>query len=96
MTVVGSDEEHIGTVDCVRGDRIVLTKGDSPDDRHHSLTCGMVDRVEGDRVILDQPAAEAKRRFEAEGRDRWMLDRDDDVGEDGRILNRSFSGTYER
>lgn len=96
MAVVGSDDEQIGTVDCVRGDRIVLTKGDSPDDRHHSLSCGMVDRVEGDRVILDQPAAEAKRRFEGEGRDRWMFDRDEEPGEDGRILNRSFSGTYER
>ena len=29
MTVVGSDDEQIGTVDCVRGDQIILTKGDS-------------------------------------------------------------------
>ena len=96
MAVVGSDEEHVGTVDCVRGDRIVLTKSDSPDDRHHSLSCSLIDRVEGDRVILDQPAAEARQRFENEGRDRWMFDRDEDRTEDGRILNRSFSGTYER
>jgi hypothetical protein len=49
MTVVGSDEEHVGTVDHVRGDRIILTKGDSDDSRHHVISCSLVDRVEGDR-----------------------------------------------
>ena len=92
MTVVGSDEEQVGTVDCVRGDRIVLTKGDSDDDRHHSVSCSMVDRVEGDKVFLDQPANEAKRRFEQEGRDRGLFRDDDNRGP--HILNRSFSGTY--
>lgn len=96
MSVVGSDDEHLGTVDCVRGDRIILTKGDSPDDRHHSLSCSMVDRVEGDRVILDQSAADARRRFEPEDRDRGFFrdEREDDTGP--HILNRAFSGTYER
>ena len=92
MTVVGSDEEQVGTVDCVRGDRIVLTKGDSDDDRHHALSCAMVDRVEGDRVILDRPASEARRSFENEGRSRGHF-RDEEDSE-GRILNRAFSGTY--
>ena len=46
-------------------------------------------------VFADKPAAEAKNQFESEGRDRWMFDRDEER-EDGRILNRSFSGTYER
>ena len=96
MTVVGSDEEELGKVDHVRGDRIILTKNDSEDGRHHILSCSMVDRVEGDRVILDQPAAEAKRRFDAESRDRGLFrdEREDDRGP--HILNRSFSGTYER
>ena len=96
MTVVGSDEEHIGTVDNVRGDRIVLTKSDSEDGHHHSLQCWMVDRVEGDRVILDRPAAEAKQLFSAENLDRGLFDRDDDRGTGPHMLNRSFSGTYER
>lgn len=95
MSVVGSDEEHVGTVDCVKGDRIILTKGDSDDNRHHALSCSMVDRVEGDRVILDQPASEAKQRFEHLDRPRGFFREDDDL-EDGRILNRAFSGTYER
>jgi hypothetical protein len=97
MSVVGSDEEQVGSVDCVRGDRIILTKGDSPDDRHHSLSCSMVDRVEADRVILDQPASEARRRFEIEGRDRGFFRDDDEDRETGpHMLNRAFSGTYER
>ncbi|MFL6789385.1 MAG: DUF2171 domain-containing protein [Sphingomicrobium sp.] len=96
MEVVGSDDEQVGTVDCVRGDHIVLTKGDSPDDRHHMLSCAQVDRVEGDKVILDQPAAEAKRQFLGESREGGFFrdERDDERGP--HMLNRSFSGTYER
>ena len=88
-------KEEIGKVDCVRGDRITLTKGDSEDGRHHSINCSMVDRVEGDRVILDQPAAEARRRFEEESRSSFFRD-DDDRSNGPHMLNRSFSGTYER
>ena len=96
MTVVGSDEEQVGTVDCVRGDRIVLTKGDSDDDRHHTIGCALIDRVEGDRVILDKPANEARRQFEQEGRERGFFRDDDDRSRGPHMLNRSFSGTYER
>lgn len=96
MEVVGSDEEHVGTVDCVRGDRIVLTKGDSPDDRHHLLTCARVDRLEGDRVILDLPASEARRQFLREDSDQGFFRDERDEAGGPHILNRSFSGTYER
>lgn len=92
MNVVGSDDEHVGTVDCVRGDRVILTKGDSDDNQHHSLNCSLIDRVEGDRVILDQPAAEAKRQWTPEHEGRGFFR--DEEGERGRMLNRSFSGTY--
>ena len=95
MTVLGSDEEQIGTVDKVRSDRIILTKNDSDDGRHHSISCSMVDRVDGDRVILDQTAADAKRRFESDDRDRGFF-RDDERETGPHMLNRSFSGTYER
>jgi len=94
MPVVGSDEEHVGTVDMVRGDRIVLTKSDSPDDRHHSLHCSMIDRVEGDRVILDQPAAEARKLFSAESGDKPLFEREEQREGGPHMLNRSFSGTY--
>lgn len=96
MTVVGSDDEQIGTVDCVRGDRIILTMGDSEDGRHHAISCSQVDRVDADQVILDQPAADAKRRFLHEDRTTGFF-RDEDDRETGpHILNRAFSGTYER
>jgi len=94
MTVVGSDEEQLGTVDKVRGDRIILAKSDSEDGQHHSLQCWLVDRVEGDRVILDRPAAEAKQQFSNENRDRALFERDDDRELGPHMLNRSFSGTY--
>jgi hypothetical protein len=96
MTVVGSDEEQVGTVDCVRGDRIILTKGDSEDGRHHSISCSQVDRVEADRVILGQPAEDAKRQFLTEDRSSGFF-RDEEGRDNGpHILNRAFSGTYER
>ena len=93
MNVVGSDEEQVGTVDCIKGDRIVLTKGDSEDGRHHVLSCSLVDRIEGDRVILDKPAEEAKRQFLREDRGA-LFERDEDRERGPHMLNRSFSGTY--
>ncbi len=95
MIVVGSDDEQLGTVDHVRGDRIILTKGDSEDGRHHVIGCSQVDRVEADRVILDQPAAEAKRRFLNEERSGGFFRDEDDRDNGPHILNRAFSGTYE-
>jgi hypothetical protein len=93
MDVVGSDEQPVGKVDCVRGDRIVLTKGDSDDNRHHSLNCSQIDRVEGDRVILDRPAEEAKGMLYREDRGA-LFERDEDRERGPHMLNRSFSGTY--
>ena len=94
MNVVGSDDQPLGTVDKVRRDRIILTKTDSPDGEHHSISCGMIDRVEGDRVILEKPAEEARRSWGSEVRDRALFEREDDGEPGAHILNRSFSGTY--
>jgi hypothetical protein len=49
----GVEGEHIGTVDYVEDDRIVLTKNDSPDGKHHSISFNLVDRVEGNTVFLN-------------------------------------------
>lgn len=95
MEVVGSDEEHLGTVDHVLRDRIILTKSDSADGQHHVLSCSLIDRVDGDRVILDQPTAEARRRFERESRDRGFFRDEPELETGPHMLNRSFSGTYE-
>jgi hypothetical protein len=95
MEVVGSDGEHIGTVDKVRGDRIVLTKSD-PDagGRHHSIPSRWIQSVD-DKVTVRKTADEAKAHWRDEERSAFFGD-DNDRDEDaqGRILNRSFSGTY--
>ena len=87
MDVMGSDGETVGKVDCVKRDRIVLTKSDSEDNRHHSISCSMIDAVEGDQVRLDTTAEEAKNRW----RDEERGGREDDEHVN---LERSFSGTY--
>ena len=95
MAVVGSDDEHVGTVDRVGGDRIILTKSDeAADGAHHSLSCTEIDRIDGDKVILSSSAEQARNRWRDEGRDRALFEREDH-GETGpHMLDRSFSGTY--
>ena len=95
MEVVGSDDQHVGTIDCVAGDRIVLTKSDPESGGvHHSLSCADVDRVEGDRVILDMAAEQARQRWRDESRERALFERSDQGEMGDRALNRSFAGTY--
>ena len=63
MAVVGSDGEHVSTVDKVEGDRIKLTKQDDPDgtgQHHHYLPVSAVASVEGGEVRLNMPGARAK------------------------------------
>ncbi len=94
MQVVGSDDQPVGTVDKVRGDRVILTKSGSTDGQHHSFNSALIDRVEGERIVLGKSAAEAKSEFGSEERDR-ALNEGDDQGDSGpHILDRSFSGTY--
>lgn len=94
MDVVGSDGQPVGQVDKVRGDRIILTKADADDHRHHWLDCSMVESIDGEQVRLNMPAEEAKSRFrDAEG-GRAMFGREDGQDEGEVNLERSFSGTY--
>jgi hypothetical protein len=95
MEVVGSDDEHIGTVDKSAGDRLILTKSDPESGGiHHSISCSDIDRVEGDKVILGCSADEARKRWRDESRGRALFE-GDDQGEMGpRMLDRSFEGTY--
>ena len=95
MEVIGSDDEHVGTVDRVAGDRIILTKSDPESGGvHHSLSCSDIDRIEENRVILDCDADEAKRRWRDESRSRALFEREDQGEMGPRILDRSFEGTY--
>jgi len=95
MEVVGSDDEHVGTIDRVAGDRIILTKSDpEAGGAHHSLSCSEIDRVEGDRVILGCDANEARGRWRDESRERALFEREDQGEAGPHALDRSFSGTY--
>lgn len=63
MEVVGSDGQHVGTVDKVEGDRIKLTKQDDPDgtaQHHHFLPLRSVESVDGEQVRLSMTATAAK------------------------------------
>ena len=95
MEVVGSDDEHVGKVDRVAGDRVILAKSDGESGGvHHSLSCSDIDRVEGDRVILGTPADKAREMWRDESRSRALFEREDQGEMGPRALNRSFEGTY--
>ena len=95
MEVVGSDDQPVGKVDRVAGERLILTKSDADSGgAHHSLSCTDVDRVEGERVILDCPAEQAKQRWRDESRGRALFEREDQGEAGDHVLDRSFSGTY--
>lgn len=81
--VVGSDGSHIGTVDHVRGDRILLTKSDKDaGGRHHSIPVSWIAEV-SDKVLINRTAAQAQQAW-----------KDEDGGDGPHYLNRAFSGTY--
>jgi hypothetical protein len=97
MEVVGNDDQHVGTVDRIAGDRIILTKSDPESGgAHHSLMCSDVDRIDGDRVILDCSADQARDRWRDESRSRALFEREDQGEMGPRMLDRSFEGTYRR
>ena len=92
--VVGSDGAHVGTVDHVRSDRIILTKNDdNAGGRHHSIPCSWINRV-SDKVELNRSAAEAQQAWKDEERRAASGGRGDDNSDGPHILDRSFSGTY--
>jgi hypothetical protein len=102
MEVVGSDGSHVGTVDKVRGDRIILTKNDADaGGHHHSIPSRWIQSVE-DKVTLRKTADEAKAAWKDEERSGAMFGGEQGgdqrgQGQDwstGHNLNRSFSGTY--
>ncbi|MCM8731767.1 DUF2171 domain-containing protein [Hephaestia sp. GCM10023244] len=70
MTVIGADGVHLGTVDHMDGDRIKLTRADSPQGpggegaKHHWLPIGLVADIEGDTVRLSATAQNAQDLFE--------------------------------
>ncbi len=63
--IIGADGVHVGTVDHVQGDRIKLTKNDSPQTedgqgaKHHYISLGLVAEVEEGVVRLSATGANA-------------------------------------
>jgi hypothetical protein len=92
MDVVGSDGEHVGTVDKVRGDRILLTKNDADaGGRHHSIPSSWLQTVDS-KVTLSKSAADAKRAWRDEERNQAMFgDESTDRSRDGQSASRSSS-----
>ena len=65
MKVVGSDDQHVGTVDRVMDREIKLTRQDSADDEHHFIPTSWVQDV-GDTVRLNRTADDARREWRHE------------------------------
>ena len=53
MEVRAADGSHVGTVDGVEGDRIKLTRKDSPDGEHHYVGLDSVERVDSHVHLAD-------------------------------------------
>ena len=63
MEVVGSDGQHVGTVDNLV---LKLTKKDpAAQGQHHLIKLDTVASIEGGKVVLSVPAAEAMQQEQA-------------------------------
>jgi hypothetical protein len=84
--VLSSDGQHVGTVDKVSGERIILTRSDpEAGGHHHWIPTSWVANVDGDKVRLSRTHDDAQRH--------WHETANDD-GSGPHILGRSFAGTY--
>ncbi|MBL6457195.1 DUF2171 domain-containing protein [Belnapia sp. T6] len=70
MEVVGSDGQHVGTIDSVDTTRLKLTKQDpASGGQHRYISFGAVARIEDQKVHLSIPASEARSMTETRGSD---------------------------
>jgi len=64
MEVVGSDGQHVGTVDhLAKSGLIKLTKNDTPDGKHHLIPVAWVERID-QHVHLSKSSQEAKQQWQ--------------------------------
>lgn len=90
----GADGGHVGMVDALRGEHIVLTRTDATAGGvHHAIPAGWVTKVD-DKVHLSLAADEAMRRWRTEERSRALFEREDSGSDGPHILDRAFKGTY--
>ncbi|WP_327752751.1 DUF2171 domain-containing protein [Sphingobium sp. SJ10-10] len=95
MEVVGSDGEHVGTVDKLRGDRIILTKNDQASGGvHHSIPSSWIRSVDAQKVTLEKTADQAQTAWRAEREQQALFgSREED---DNRHDSDSSVSTYEK
>lgn len=89
--VVDQNGEHIGTVDKVRGDKVILTKNDpEAGGVHRSFSCTLLERVEDGKVHLSGTKDSIRSRLteEREG--------DDNRSSSGGIFGGLFGGGRDR
>ncbi|MET0370448.1 MAG: DUF2171 domain-containing protein [Sphingobium sp.] len=80
--VVGSDGSHVGKVDKVRGDRIILTKSDQDAGGvHHSIPSSWIKSVDASKVTLEKTADQAHAAWKAERDNQALFGRGDDRDE---------------
>ena len=102
MEVVGDDGVHVGTVDKVRGDEIILTRSDpAAGGVHHAIPVSWIQGV-GEKLMLNRHGDDARgawseARSSSEEASSRALGETAQQGSDGpHILDRSFSGTYDK
>jgi hypothetical protein len=86
--VVDESGQHIGTVDKVRGEKVILTKND-PEAHgvHRSFTCSLLDRVEDGKVYLTGTKDSIRSRLTEERED------DQNRSQGGGMLGGLFGGS---
>lgn len=64
--VVGSDHQHVGTVDHLDGqDKIKLAKNDqSANGQHHYIPTQWVQQIQGNQVVLNKTADQAFQQWQ--------------------------------
>ncbi len=93
MEVVGADGGHVGTVDCTRGDNVILTRSDATSGGiHHSIPCWWIDRVD-DKVMLNLGADDAMARWREEDQSQALFEREGGAEPEYRESQRSASGS---
>lgn len=90
--VVGSDGKHVGTVDYIRGERVILTKNDKDSGgHHHSIPSNWIERVDK-KVILNRTAEDAQNKWrDIEARKAFF--ESDYESEDPSISERAYART---
>lgn len=97
MEVVGSDGEHVGTVDKLRGDRIILTKNDADAGGvHHSVPSSWIKSVDTTKVTLEKTADQAQTAWRTE-REQKALFGEGEADRGGRTADSYGSaGSYDK